>query len=505
MKRMLITLCILLGLCTFATAEEIDPAAVELMLSHHPGWKILVGDQCGNTAAAALAQGDGRILCVTEKYDGRWVLTIDNPTALLPGQTPSLLMDTDIALFWSYEDTTVDWPVQTRFSSFKRDGEWDTVSCTLAETNGEGMIIETSYCWRDDGVMWRLMNRCDWNDNMLSQRRSACVPARWLAPYMPLGTYDVNIVPRPNLNYTGSWMRPQELARAAEELLPGYTFLNGSVDDAGLELFMRRPDGSQVLVGVTSQGVTGDWCIVESTPLPADAFYGYENFSDYLYIDHHLVSVQPFADGSWGIDCIWPETAEDTIVHMGQNWVGASTRALDQRTIGNHPWSDLTAIDWDTLPRTLQSAAGCVDPADWAVVNNPDPADRLHLRERADKSSASLGKYYNGTPVEVLKQGETWTQVRILGVEGWMMTRYLAFDGAALNVTPAMPDYMPRDSWPEPLVYQQPRINSANQALPDGSQVIIIGILGDEWYHVWFSNTNHGGYMKQEDFWAGNG
>lgn len=41
------------------------------------------------------------------------------------------------------------------------------------------------------------------------------------------------------------------------------------------------------------------------------------------------------------------------------------------------------------------------------VVANPDPEDRLHLRVSTSTTSASLGKYYNGTQVVVLKTTQT--------------------------------------------------------------------------------------------------
>lgn len=505
MKRVLSMLCVLLGLWSFAGAEEIDRGVMEAVLSAHPGWEIISADQWGDAAAAALAQGDERILCVAEKYNGQWTLTIDNPTALLPGQTPEILMDTDIALYWTYQDPSAGNPVSWRYSAFKRDGVWDNVSCTLIEVNGEGVTDETSVSWRDDGVMWRISNRCDWNENHLAQRRSAYVPAAWLEPYLPLAAYDVNIVPQLNPYYVGSWLSQENLARAAAQLLPDYTFLAGTVNDVGLELFMRRPDGAKVLVGVTSQGTTDDWCVVESTPLPENAFYGYENFTESLYVGGLLVSVRPFADGSWGVDCIWPETAEGTVAYFGRNWVSGDVLPNARRTVGSHPWSDLTAIDWTNLPCTLQQAVDCVDPDGWATVNNPDPSDRLHLREKADKNSASMGKYYNGTPVEVIKRGKTWTQVRILGVEGWMMTRYLAFDLAAQAITPALPDLYLTDDWAARRIYQSPASNAPNQEAPHGESAVIIGVVGDDWYHVWFPELGQGWYMLQNAFTPGNG
>ena len=61
------------------------------------------------------------------------------------------------------------------------------------------------------------------------------------------------------------------------------------------------------------------------------------------------------------------------------------------------------------------------------VVANPDPEDRLHLRVSTSTTSASLGKYYNGTQVVVLKTyANGWAKVQIGPLDGYMMTQYLS-------------------------------------------------------------------------------
>ena len=63
---------------------------------------------------------------------------------------------------------------------------------------------------------------------------------------------------------------------------------------------------------------------------------------------------------------------------------------------------------------------------DCYVVSNPKSSDRLHLREEPSAKSTSLGRYFNGTQVEVIDYGpEGWAHVRVDGKEGYMMTQYL--------------------------------------------------------------------------------
>ncbi len=61
-------------------------------------------------------------------------------------------------------------------------------------------------------------------------------------------------------------------------------------------------------------------------------------------------------------------------------------------------------------------------------VNNPNANDRLHLRTDASKTSLSLGKYYNGTPVTVISEQNGWAYVKIGTLNGYMWSRYLSKD-----------------------------------------------------------------------------
>lgn len=58
-------------------------------------------------------------------------------------------------------------------------------------------------------------------------------------------------------------------------------------------------------------------------------------------------------------------------------------------------------------------------------INNPDPADRLHLRSYPSTQAPSLGKYYNGAPITALEDnGKGWVRVRVGlapgSLIGWM-------------------------------------------------------------------------------------
>lgn len=71
-----------------------------------------------------------------------------------------------------------------------------------------------------------------------------------------------------------------------------------------------------------------------------------------------------------------------------------------------------------------------------ATVANPGANEVLHLRKEASQSSAILGSYRNGTVVQVLEKGTTWTKVSVGGVVGYMMTQHLKFNDTP-SPTPA--------------------------------------------------------------------
>lgn len=167
------------------------------------------------------------------------------------------------------------------------------------------------------------------------------------------------------------------------------------------------------------------------------------------------------------------------------------------------------------IPASAEAAKNGFHSEEFAVVNNPNPQDRLHLREKPDKGSTSLGKYYNGTPLHVSEIRGDWACVYVGDQVGWMMKKYLTFgqnNKPLLCDTSAMPELMARNAyelkvypWPEEA-YDTSSILFINVfSDPAYRNMKIIGILGDEWYHVWFPENEDYGFVKQSNLWSGNG
>lgn len=287
-------------------------------------------------------------------------------------------------------------------------------------------------------------------------------------------------------------------------LMPGHQLVRGITNREGdeLRLLMHRPDGQLVFVGGVHDPKEG-WKMTVSTPLPEGSFLGVENFVTSIGIggtDIYAVTPHPYPDGSWGVDILYPDDEE--LFRIGPNWIFEESGV--PTLVGNHPWSDITVIDWSSLPASYEDALLQVEHSNWALVNNPNPQDRLNLRVKPDKKSASLGKYYNGAPVRILENKGEWAQVDILGVEGWMMTEYLAIGDAMKTVTPAHPQLQTLEGGS--VLHAEPNEDAAlGAASGDYASMKIIGMVDEQWYHVWFYNEGTGGYFRADDLWEGNG
>lgn len=427
--------------------------------------------------------------------NGTWQLVIANPGALRPGETPSILMDADNALYWSYDQGNV------QYSSFKKNGVWEMPTCTYIASGYETML-----CW-ENGLLWHEINHTDAEGNILSTERQGPVPAAWLES-CTLADYQLDL-PGTYIYSNDTWLNRETMLRCAAEVTDWQVAQGMALKD-GLLLLARDDAGDLRLVGWSLVHEGPVTCI--SSPMPESTQLGNENFGDWVYLPEKGVMFYtcPDDDGVWHISSIWPDESGDGPMNLGRSWLSFDPMMRDQHClyVGAHPWYTLD-VDWDTLPASLEEALTQMDASRWAAVNNPNPADRLHLRAKPDKGAGSLGKYYNGTPVEVLDKGDTWTQVHVGGVIGWMKTEYLAFGKDAWQVPLAFPhmDFTEEHAaFPAWQAGTSPGLDADGDWQVERSETaVIIGLKGVNWYHIWFPETDTLGYMCQSDFWPGNG
>lgn len=496
MKRLLPLLLLLLFL-TPALAED-DPAA--LFLSAHPGWEIVSADTNGGTAAAILAHESEQTLCIAERANGAWVLTADNPNALRTDAIGSYTVAVAAEDSVSWTLCHPDWEVEEICGVVRQDGTWWMSPLIFkADWNGNPHA-ETVLLWRD-GKLTRTEELRDQSGALTSAVTLMPLPASWLDSMTSLPAFDANLLPAFSAN-SGELDYSRCIVSAAGELLPDYTYVGSALLDDELQLLMDKPDGTRVFVGVIWDN---GWQLTESAPLPADARYGNENFTDYLYIPGTgTIGVRHWPDGSWGVNYLMPDDGE--IMLLGQNYVSDGYVVwAETLLVGDHPWSDLKAIDWSTLPRTTDEARARIDHTNWAMVNNPNPEDRLHLRSEPDRNSATNGKYYNGTFVRVLEQKDGWTRVNAFGLEGWMMTDYLAFGKDMETVQRALAPWSVADtlSVSGKSAILHALTGDAVLRTFDG-EAIVLSVIGD-WFHVWLEETGESGFVRQEELWPGNG
>lgn len=123
---------------------------------------------------------------------------------------------------------------------------------------------------------------------------------------------------------------------------------------------------------------------------------------------------------------------------------------------------------------------------DYAVVNNPNAADRLNLRQDTDVLSRSMGKYYNGVDVTILAYlSGGWVQARIGDTVGYMQSQYLSINNAG-PVTSAIPKVQVQNPRQTDRLNLREMPSEATRSLGkynNGIQVEVLGVA-DTWYHV---------------------
>ncbi|MCL1964793.1 MAG: SH3 domain-containing protein [Firmicutes bacterium] len=150
-----------------------------------------------------------------------------------------------------------------------------------------------------------------------------------------------------------------------------------------------------------------------------------------------------------------------------------------------------------------------IDTDGWAFVKSDKPTDRLHLRTAPSTDAVSIGRYYSGTPVQVLEDQGEWAKVSIAGIQGYMMKKFLAFGQDMLNVERWFPGKHLTEKAAEKgiNVYASPDTASAIIGIlrgGDGLAEYILATVGDGWYHV-LRGDGLSGYVEAGHFWDGNG
>lgn len=225
-------------------------------------------------------------------------------------------------------------------------------------------------------------------------------------------------------------------------------------------------------------------------------------------IQYHTASYMRLQDGRWNLSWVQgsgmsTSGVDYSFMYCGvrEGWTYGSMEGI---CFGTFPNGDLMDADLNSLPVSGEELSACLDRSGWAVVCNPNPADRLHLREKPDRSAKSLGKFYNGTPVQVIRQQGGWCEVTI-GLDGcltgWMMKQYLVFGEAMDGVKDAFVRVRLREEYEDAPVYTSQEMIEEHALT---GEYWVVGVVGDELYILLAANGGTG-YAPQAWFWEGNG
>ena len=273
-------------------------------------------------------------------------------------------------------------------------------------------------------------------------------------------------------------------------------------------LLLTEDETGKRLIEIT-QDENGVYAIRRSPVLPSDiwldTFHAGESdlLLDWNQQDHQAGFRRAF---NWQWRLSWLTCygeSEDLNCSFGLNT--CTLMDTDTMKVGTLPF-DPFADELTALPSTLEELNARLDRTDLAVVCNPDPNDRLHLRTKPSREANSLGKFWNGTPVRVLNERDGWCQVEI-GTDGrltgWMLKKYLVTGAKMDQVTPCFSQQTLRDdkAETETPIYTD---LSLKERYCTHSGWELMGVADDRLYVV-VTDEGETGYAPMEWFFDGNG
>ena len=417
LQAWMISLLCLLSVCACAEERAALPQGVsDLCMRVHPGYEIAAydgwGDERRGQIALILKQGDDNILCMAEKAeeDPAYGLTIDNTNAVYDGDAlPSLLIDTGgDSLWYTYVDERGENSVH--YGSIKSEGRWGRVSTISYSPDTDG--ISGLFSWVSDGTLCYEETDEDENENIRD---------RWMYAPITVNKAFEQSLELANFNINTFDADPRD---GLYPMLGNEAFVRSRMSGNHI---LRDMDVSAVHMATLLESRTGqhflridDW---------DESFYqtaALLQFADAAVLDTYhagagdvyvstgvmMYSIERADAGSWYLTGV-----DDSGVRM----IGPDYAAPDGQTImyrndgfvyGASPWGVLRGQNI-VLSSSYEEMFAQMDQSAYALIHNPNSADRLHLRAKPDKGSHSYGKFYNRTPVLVLERGDIWTKVQI--------------------------------------------------------------------------------------------
>lgn len=522
-KRRLSALALGCALCLLgcAAAQGETHEVRVLCAQAHPGYEIVKWEECGHQVAVILQKGEDNILCIAEREDAQsdYAITVDNTNAVYDGDVlPGLLIDTGgDALFYTYHD--INGRACEQYHAVKEGGSWSGVDATIFLQEGD--LYHSINSRVSDGTLY--YQHCDEDEigNILRSWEDAPIAAdEGFEESLLLRNFNINTFDPDPTDGLYPMIRNEAFARS--QSVTGETIADMDVSPVHIARLFDREDGTSFLRIDDWNWNGGDY-----DPNPADdpvllrfddgaALDTYHAGPGNVYVSSEMMmyDIERVDVGSWyvtgvdgsGVSAIGPDyAAPEGRITVSRN---------DGYIYGQSPWGCLNSLE-DVevmLSASYEQMMAQMDQDAYALVNNPNPADRLHLREKPDKGAKSLGKFYNRTPVIVLKRGDTWSHVQIGRgrgcMTGYMMTKYLAFDAQEkAQLACAFPQRQLLEAYQESGVHMHSKpakTRKTESVFRYRRDDFIIGVSGDEWYVV-LRADGLVGYVPQSAFWDGNG
>lgn len=515
-KLLAFALGCVLGIPGCAAAQQENHAAKAIFAQAHPGYEIAAWEECGYQVAAILKKGEDNILCIAEQENaqGDYILTVDNTNAVYDGDVlPGLLIDTGgDALFYTYHD--VNGCACEQYHAVKENGTWSEVDVTIFLEEGD-LYHSINSCVSGGTLYYQHCDE-DENGNILRAWEDMPVAAdEGFEESLLLKNFDIHTFDPDPTDGLYPMIRNEAFARS--QSVTGETIVDMDVSSVHIARLFDRADGTSFLRIDDWNWNGGNYSFADEPVLlrfeDGAALDTYHAGAGEVYVSSGVMmyDIEREDEGSWyvtgvddsGVSAIGPDyAAPDGRITVSRN---------DGYIYGQSPWGCLNGGDV-TLRASYEQMMAQMDQSTYALVNNPNPADRLHLRTKADKGAKSLGKFYNRTPVIVLERGDTWSYVQIGRgsgcMTGYMMTKYLAFDEREkAQLDCAFPQKHLLEDQRESGVYMYSRPEQSfitERVFRYRSDDFIIGVYGDEWYVVLRADGTTG-YVPQHMFWDGNG
>lgn len=162
----------------------------------------------------------------------------------------------------------------------------------------------------------------------------------------------------------------------------------------------------------------------------------------------------------------------------------------------------------EDFPASFSEAVAIKDSSDCALVCNPNPDDRLHLRAEPDTAAISKGRFYNATPVKILGITGEWAHVQLdEHNEGYMMRKYLAIGAEEMLQTDWFSSAYTLNTEDPVTIYSRPDETTVVRGKVSGDGVNVsrvVGYINENWFYVEFDSDDCG-YVRAENYIEGNG